>query len=138
MQQGLHKPAGHVTGGVRTVIRLEGFALFAIATGLYSVSGGPWWMFFVLLLVPDVTFAAYLLGPRAGAAAYNALHSLVGPIALGAAGFYFTATPLPMQIALIWLAHVGADRALGFGLKYESGFSDTHLGRIGRPSSVPQ
>ena len=30
-----------------------------------------------------------------------------------------------------WL-HVGLDRALGYGLKYPSGFGDTHLGAIGR------
>ena len=30
------------------------------------------------------------------------------------------------------LAHTGMDRAVGYGLKYPTGFSDTHLGRIGR------
>ncbi|MEF9606012.1 DUF4260 family protein, partial [Paracoccus sp. PXZ] len=32
----------------------------------------------------------------------------------------------------LWLAHVGFDRVLGYGLKLPSGFRDTHLGRIGR------
>jgi hypothetical protein len=36
-----------------------------------------------------------------------------------------------IQIALIWAAHVGIDRALGLGLKYTAGFGITHLGRIG-------
>jgi hypothetical protein len=33
---------------------------------------------------------------------------------------------------LIWLAHIGADRGLGYGLKYATAFGDTHLGYIGR------
>jgi len=28
-------------------------------------------------------------------------------------------------------AHIGFDRALGYGLKYSKGFGYTHLGRIG-------
>jgi len=35
-----------------------------------------------------------------------------------------------VQVALIWFAHIGADRALGYGLKYPSAFSDTHLQRV--------
>ena len=35
-------------------------------------------------------------------------------------------------IAMIWLAHIGFDRALGYGLKYASGFGFTLLGRIGK------
>jgi hypothetical protein len=33
-------------------------------------------------------------------------------------------------MALIWLAHIGMDRMLGYGLKYSGGFKDTHLGRL--------
>jgi hypothetical protein len=35
-----------------------------------------------------------------------------------------------VQLGLIWLAHVGADRLLGYGLKYPTGFRDTHLQRV--------
>jgi hypothetical protein len=42
------------------------------------------------------------------------------------------ASPLVLSIAMIWLAHIGIDRALGYGLKYQAGFAFTHLGRIGR------
>ncbi|MDD9911252.1 MAG: DUF4260 family protein, partial [Ahrensia sp.] len=37
-----------------------------------------------------------------------------------------------LAIALIWAAHISGDRALGYGLKYESNFKHTHLGKIGR------
>jgi hypothetical protein len=73
----------------------------------------------------------YLAGPRAGAAAYNAAHMTAGPLALGAAGLLAN-LPALAPLAAIWLAHIGLDRALGYGLKYAAGFRDTHLGRIGR------
>jgi Domain of unknown function (DUF4260) len=34
------------------------------------------------------------------------------------------------QVGLIWLAHIGIDRVLGYGLKYPTGFKDTHLSRV--------
>ena len=43
-----------------------------------------------------------------------------------------SARRLLQALALIWIAHIGLDRALGYGLKYATGFGDTHLGRIGR------
>jgi hypothetical protein len=42
------------------------------------------------------------------------------------------ASPLILSLAMIWLAHIGIDRALGYGLKYRTGFANTHLGRIGK------
>jgi hypothetical protein len=35
-------------------------------------------------------------------------------------------------VAIVWFAHIGLDRALGYGLKYADGFQHTHLGTIGR------
>ena len=42
------------------------------------------------------------------------------------------ASPVALALGLIWIAHIGMDRMLGYGLKYASGFGDTHLGRIGQ------
>jgi hypothetical protein len=122
---------GAVTGGVRTLLRLEGLTLFAGMTLLYAVWGGSWWVYGILFLVPDLSFAAYLAGPRPGAIVYNAAHSYMAPVALLVAGFGLS-SPLVLSIAMIWLAHIGIDRALGYGLKYREGFGFTHLGRIGR------
>jgi len=44
---------------------------------------------------------------------------------------FFLGNAAMLPIALIWFAHIGIDRALGYGLKYTSGFKDTHLGRLG-------
>ena len=40
--------------------------------------------------------------------------------------------PLAGTLALIWFAHIGFDRMLGYGLKHGAGFRFTHLGRIGK------
>ena len=128
-QAALEGPAG-VTGGLRGLLRLEGLALFAGAIALYAASDHSWLLFAALLLVPDVSFAAYLAGPRVGAFCYNLVHTTIGPIALWVAGA-IVASPVSFAVALIWLAHIGIDRALGYGLKYEAGFGFTHLGRVG-------
>ncbi len=122
---------GAVTGGVKTLLRLEGLTLFVGMVVLYGVWDGSWWVFAILFLAPDLSFLAYLSGPRTGALIYNAAHSYMAPVALMTLGFGFAA-PLTLSIAMIWLAHIGFDRALGYGLKYAAGFGFTHLGRIGR------
>jgi len=122
---------GAATGGVRTLLRLEGVTLFVGMTMLYGLWEGSWWVYVVLFLVPDLSFAAYLAGPKAGAIVYNAAHSYLLPVALMTAGLAM-ASPLVLSIAMIWLAHIGIDRALGYGLKYQAGFAFTHLGRIGK------
>jgi hypothetical protein len=122
---------GAATGGVRILLRLEGVVLFAGMTLLYALWDGSWWVYAILFLAPDLSFAAYLAGPKAGAIVYNAAHSYLLPVALMTTGLAM-ASPLVLSIAMIWLAHIGIDRALGYGLKYQAGFAFTHLGRIGK------
>ncbi len=119
------------TSGVAPLLRLEGLVAFAAAASAYSRLGGSWPLFALLLLAPDLAMAGYRFGPAVGAAAYTAVHAYLAPAALGAAGLALGA-PTMQALALIWIAHIGLDRALGYGLKYATGFSDTHLGRIGR------
>lgn len=116
---------------VRTILRLEGAAAFAAAVALYAHAGFSWPLFALLILAPDLAMLPYLIGPRAGAAAYNLAHTYALPLPLALAGFWF-ASPIVAALGLIWIAHIGMDRMLGYGLKYASGFADTHLGRIGR------
>jgi hypothetical protein len=125
---------GAVTGGVKILLRLEGLTLFAAMLVLYATWGGSWWIFAILFLAPDLSFAAYLIDPKTGAFVYNAAHSYMAPVALLTAGFA-SDEPLILSIAMIWLAHIGIDRALGYGLKYSVGFGFTHLGRIGKDAA---
>lgn len=82
-------------------------------------------------LAPDLSFLGYLAGPRMGALTYNAAHAYIGGIICIAAGFLLPATAF-LGAGVIWCAHIGFDRALGYGLKYPAGFGFTHLGVIGR------
>jgi hypothetical protein len=119
-------------GNIAYVLRLEGLALFALSLALYARSGAGWSQFAWLFLVPDISLAGYLLGPARGAAIYNAVHSELGPMLLGAASLLGLLPVAALPLALIWAAHVGFDRALGYGLKYASGFTQTHLGEVGQ------
>ena len=122
---------GAATGGVNILLRLEGLTLFVGMVMLYAAWDGSWLVFALLFFVPDLSFLAYLSDARFGAMIYNAAHSYMLPVTLLTLGFGL-ASPLTLSIAMIWLAHIGFDRALGYGLKYSAGFGFTHLGRIGR------
>jgi hypothetical protein len=120
-----------VVGSVRLLLRAEGVVVLAAALAGYAQFGAGWGVFALWLLVPDLALLGYLAGPRVGAALYNAAHSYAGAVALLVLGV-LAAMPWAVAGSLIWCAHIGLDRALGYGLKYGSGFGATHLGRIGR------
>ncbi len=120
--------AGVVTGIPRLLLRFEGGAALAAASLAYARMDGGWAMFAVLFLVPDIFMLGYLAGPRIGAAVYNAGHTYIAPTALAAFGL-LQAQPLALEIGLIWIAHIGFDRLLGFGLKYQSAFGHSHLSK---------
>lgn len=110
----------------KTILRLEGAGLFGVATAAYFTVDGPLWLFAVLALAPDISMVAYFAGPRVGSWFYNAFHTYLVPVTLGTAGLWFGVTALTW-VALIWAAHIGVDRVVGYGLKYPTGFKHTHL-----------
>jgi hypothetical protein len=118
-----------VTGQPLVFLRLEGAAVLVAATLLYYDTGASWWLFAALFLAPDLSFAGYFGGPRVGAFIYNLAHTIIGPLVLGAFGLH-QHKPLAVEIALIWLAHIGFDHVLGYGLKYDKGFAFTHFGQL--------
>jgi hypothetical protein len=128
--------AGAVTGSVRILLRLEGLGLLALCLLLYGNSGLSWTAFAIMFFAPDLSFLGYLAGPRVGAVVYNLAHDTCGPLLLVILGYIFAAHTYVLAVALIWLAHIGLDRALGYGLKYRTGFGYTHLGRIGRDAKT--
>ena len=91
---------GTVTGGLRTLLRLEGLTLFVGMTLLYAVWEGSWLVYALLILAPDLSFLGYLAGPRIGAIIYNAAHSYMAPMALMTTGFVLS-SPLVLSIAMI-------------------------------------
>jgi len=112
-----------------TLLRIEGGVLLAMSVLLYWVNGGSWVLFGLLILAPDVSMLGYLLGAKVGTASYNSVHSYVLPAVLAAFGV-MGGSLLAASVALVWFAHIGMDRLVGYGLKYTSGFKDTHLDRV--------
>lgn len=122
---------GFVTGAPRALLRLEGFLVLVAAAISYAGLDASWWSFAILFLAPDLSMLGYLAGPKVGATIYNTAHFYGLPLALITCGV-FMSVPTALAIGLIWAAHIGFDRALGYGLKYAEGFGASHLGRIGR------
>lgn len=119
----------HGLSGPKLLLHAEGGLLLALALAVYWREGDGWLLFALLLLAPDVGMLGYLAGDRVGALAYNLFHTTLLPAPLAAYGLIDGHT-WAASIGLIWLAHIGMDRLLSYGLKYTSGFKDTHLGRV--------
>ena len=113
----------------KQLLHAEGAAVLAAATVLYARTDGSWWLFALLFFAPDLAMVGYMAGGRIGAMVYNVAHNIAVPLVLGIIGIV-AETDLAVQIALIWTAHIGFDRLLGYGLKYPDGFKETHLGRV--------
>jgi hypothetical protein len=113
----------------RLLLHAEGAAVAVAAVTLYFYDDHPWWLLLVLALAPDLSLLGYLAGPRIGSYAYDVVHTYVGPVALAAAGVAAEAGAAT-AVGLVWLAHIGVDRAVGYGLKYPTSPKDTHLGRV--------
>jgi hypothetical protein len=124
----VRSPIGHQ---IRTWLRLEGVAAFVAGLAIFGASGGPWLLAVPLLLLPDVSAIGYLHSPRIGAFTYNLLHNWALGLAVLGLGVWSGMTPVVIAGAIL-IAHVGMDRAVGYGLKSSTSFHDTHLGRMGK------
>ena len=113
----------------RALLHLEGAAVFVAATLVYFLLGHAWWVFLLFLLAPDLSAVGYLFGMRAGSIAYNLAHTIVWPLLIGLAGWWL-GWSWAAPVALIWLAHIGMDRMVGYGLKYPDAFKHTHFDEV--------
>jgi hypothetical protein len=111
------------------LLRAEAGIVFAVSLLLYGAIGANWILLVVLVLVPDLSMLGYFLGARFGSALYNLFHLLVLPLLLIAFSIFYKQLWL-LPYGLIWTAHIGVDRLLGFGLKYPTQFHDTHFQRL--------
>ncbi|MGH2511290.1 MAG: DUF4260 domain-containing protein [Candidatus Limnocylindrales bacterium] len=116
---------------IRPWLRAEGAATLGAGLAGFLFLGLPWWTFPLLLFVPDVSMVGYLRGPRLGAIVYNVAHDLATGVVVAGVGLALGSVPMAAAGAVL-VAHGGMDRMMGYGLKFPSGFKDTHLGRIGR------
>ena len=121
---------GSVIGFPKLILRVEGLAVLAVACFFYARADYSWGMFALLFLVPDVSMVGYLVNKHLGSILYNLAHNYITPAALLVYGEH-TSSEILVFCALIWIAHVGFDRLLGYGLKYKTAFKYTHLSTPG-------
>ncbi|MFN8050659.1 MAG: DUF4260 domain-containing protein [Acidimicrobiales bacterium] len=125
--------SGAVQGAPRLWLRLEAATLLVGSLIAYAEIGFSWWLVAIVVLLPDLFMVGYLGGTRLGAVLYNVAHAIPVPAVLVAAGWW-QHWPSLIAIALVWFAHIGLDRLMGYGLKYADHFQHTHLGWIGHRS----
>jgi hypothetical protein len=113
----------------KRLLHLEGLIVLAAAMVAYRVLGDSWLKFVLLFLAPDVFMAGYFFDAKTGAAVYNLGHTYTAPFLLWLALYCAHASSF-FFICVIWAAHIGFDRFLGYGLKYTTVFKDTHLGKV--------
>lgn len=113
--------------------RFEGGLVFIAALVLYAQVEPvlPWWGALLVFFAPDLSFFAYGAGTRFGSWIYNLVHVYALGVVLMALGGLL-GSPLLAALGALWLAHSGFDRMLGYGLKAQTSFKDTHLGRLGK------
>jgi len=116
---------------MKNVLKIEELGLLALFTFVYfHFYPGEWGLYLALFFVPDISFALYLISPKAGAVAYNILHHKGVMAVLILAGLLLM-DDLIIKMGLIFMSHSCFDRVLGYGLKYPDNFAHTHLGWIG-------
>jgi hypothetical protein len=109
--------------------RLESGFVFVASLYLYLHLHFHLLWFIVFLLSIDVFMVGYLINNNLGATIYNLGHTYIIPAILLIIGVS-SSSRLVIALGIIWTAHIAMDRALGFGLKFPTGFKDTHLGHI--------
>jgi hypothetical protein len=121
---------------MKQLIKWEEAAMFALSIMLIAPLPYAWYWWLVWILAPDLSMLAYVGGNRVGAIGYNLAHHKGIAIALYATGLY-TGHPAFEYCGMILFGHSSMDRAMGYGLKYFTGFQDTHLGKIGKQGQTP-
>jgi len=114
---------------LRIYLQAEGAAVLALTVVFYAAHHFSWGLFALLFLVPDLSMIGYSINLRMGALFYNLGHTHVFPAALIAAGM-LASSSWSLAIGLIWCAHIGFDRMVGYGLKCDSSFKETHLQKV--------
>jgi Domain of unknown function (DUF4260) len=114
---------------IKILLHIEGFAVLVLSLYFYGYSHFSWLLFFILLLTPDISMLGYLLNNKVGAMVYNLFHTYSLSIGLVIYGLILSNETV-LAIGIIWSAHIGMDRMIGYGLKYSTEFKDTHLNRV--------
>jgi hypothetical protein len=120
---------------MKSLLKLEELAQLLLAVLVFAHLPYAWWVLPATFLLPDLSMLGYLAGPRVGAACYNLAHHKALAIGIGVAGWAL-GLPVLLLAGTMLLFHSAFDRLLGYGLKYGTGFQDTHLGRVGKQATA--
>ncbi|MDQ6673009.1 MAG: DUF4260 domain-containing protein [Chloroflexota bacterium] len=123
-------------GSPRRWLLLEGATLVVGSLLAYSATGSRGGWSYSRWFVPDLFMLGYLGGTCLGAVSYNFAHSIPLPAVMVALSWW-QGQPVAVALGLVWLAHIGADRLMGYGLKYDDNFQHPHLGWLGRHRPEP-
>jgi hypothetical protein len=113
----------------RLILRLESLFIIGGSAIVYYKEGYSWLLYALLFFLPDLSMTGYILNKKYGAGFYNLFHTYTCPIILCVLS-YLISESLLTSIGIVWISHIAMDRLMGYGLKYMSGFKDTHLNRI--------
>lgn len=113
----------------KTFLQLEGFIVLALSLYFYHNHHYSWILFFILLFAPDISMIGYLVNNKIGALLYNVFHTYTISILVVFCGLLLPNETV-LAVGLVWTAHIGMDRMMGYGLKYPTKFKDTHLNRV--------
>jgi hypothetical protein len=112
-------------------LRFEAVALAILMVVLTYESPAPLWILPATFLFFDIGMIGYIKNTKLGALTYNISHNLTIPTFLIASGILFDITWVAV-FGFCWTFHVAVDRSLGYGLKHQHSFKETHLGKIGK------
>ena len=114
---------------IKHLLKLEGLIVFLTSLYFYSILNASWLLFILLWLVPDISMVGYLKDKKIGVIVYNLAHTYVLALAVIFFGLW-QGDNFIASLDVILASHIELDRFLGFGLKYSSGFKDTHIQKL--------
>ena len=114
---------------VAAFLKAESGIVLGLSLVCYYYLGFSWWIFAALILAPDLSAVGYIWGSRLGAWTYDLAHTYTAPFIVGLIG-YSAHEPMLMALAAVWFAHIGADRLMGYGLKFSGSAKGNHLSRL--------
>ncbi|MEO1486065.1 MAG: DUF4260 domain-containing protein [Bacteroidota bacterium] len=117
---------------MKKLIQLEELLLLILGFFLFLKLELSWWWYFALLLAPDIGMLGYVVGNKVGAWTYNLFHHRGIAVICYVMGTFLWENQWLALTGIILFSHTAMDRMLGYGLKYESSFHQTHLGTVGK------
>lgn len=114
---------------MKTLIKLEDLGFFLLSLYFYSQTGHSWWLYALLILLPDIGMVGYAVNKNLGAIIYNIFHHRGLAVLLLLFGWVSISEYVALA-GIILLSHASLDRVFGYGLKYPDDFKHTHMQEV--------